>query len=92
MTDKKRFFLINNETDVSVLDTGHELVEEEGNAELFGVFPLTPEDAKFMEMELDTIVRLLNEQHNEIIKLRDENEKLKSECEYWKKLIKVSVE
>ena len=45
-----------------------------------------------MEMELDTIVRLLNEQHNEIIKLRDENEKLKSECEYWKKLIKVSVE
>ena len=58
----ERFVIVNHNCEVSVLDTGHELVEEEGNLLLFGIDYANQGDADYLAYELEPIVRLLNEQ------------------------------
>ena len=58
----ERFVIVLDGGDVSVLDTGHDLVEEEGNAELFNMDFFDEEDAKYVAHELEGIVCALNEQ------------------------------
>ena len=62
----KRFVITNHNCEVTVLDTGHDLVEEEGNALLFGIDCVSQEDANYLAYELDPIVRLLNEMDEEL--------------------------
>ena len=62
----ERFVVTIGEEYVSVLDTGHSLVEEEGNADLFSVACETEESARYLADELNFIVRLLNEQAKEL--------------------------
>ena len=61
-----RFVICRHKGEVSVLDTGHDLVEEEGNAELFNLDCSNETDAKILAEELNFIVRLLNEQGKEL--------------------------
>lgn len=63
---KDRFIIINNKKEISVLDIGHELVEEEGSGLLFSFDCDSKECINYLKQELDTMVKVLNEQ-NEII-------------------------
>ena len=56
---------------MSVLDTGHDLVQEEGNAELLYIGFENEAHAKMFEAQLDCIVRVLNEQDKELKKMED---------------------
>ena len=62
----ERFVISIGEDYVAVLDTGHSLVEEEGNADLFSISYVNEEDARYLAEELGDIVRLLNEQAKEL--------------------------
>lgn len=66
----ERFVIVIDGGDVSVLDTGHDLVEEEGNAELFNIDFVDTYDAKYVARELDTMVREMNWMHKELQELR----------------------
>lgn len=61
-----RFVIYKHEGEVSVLDTGHDLVEEEGNLSLFSLDCLNEADVKIISEELSGLVRLLNEQGKEL--------------------------
>ena len=69
----ERFVISINKGEVSVLDTGHDLVKEEGNAQLFSVDCVSVADAKYIAEELDSIVRILNEQDKELKKVHGDN-------------------
>lgn len=58
----ERFVIVNHNGEVSVLDTGHDLVESEGNLELFSLDFGNEADADCVAEELDGLVRVLNEQ------------------------------
>ena len=66
----ERFVITKNKGEICVLDTGHDLVEEEGNALLFSV-DLEDNDVvvDYLAYELEPMVRLLNEQAKELEKL-----------------------
>ena len=57
MSENKRFVLVKNKNDVSLLDT-----KDDVNLELFGAFCEDEEGALFLVNSLDSIVCLLNEQ------------------------------
>lgn len=61
-----RFVIVNKDGEVSVLDTGHDLVEEEGNLLLFAMDYVNKGDANYLAYELEPIVRLLNEMDKEL--------------------------
>lgn len=71
MKQSQRFVISRNGGDVSILDTGHDLVQEEGNAELLYIGFENEAHAKMFEVQLDCIVRVLNEQDKELKEMED---------------------
>ena len=69
--DNERYVICRNKGEVAVLDFGHDLVEEEGSAELFNLDFVNESDAIYVANELEFIVRELNYKDKELKSMKE---------------------